>query len=204
MAQRTAHRRHQAINQYLAADKVEDICQQLACSKSWLYKWRERYDANNPAWVQERSKRPQHPPTPTPEHVARAIVSLHVTLRHHGRGGSATAIMQALTQQGIAPVPSRRTMYRILCRHHREVKSRGARSARRVCPVVTGRLDHTADVVNAYRVLLLTRACTLTGERLTFLLSLPRTVRGHRYVSRSQNPDRWVSALVMGVTSAPP
>jgi transposase-like protein len=129
MSQRTEHRRHQAINKYLAEDKVEDICQQLACSKSWLYKWRDRYDANNPTWVQEHSKRPKNHPTQTPEHVAPAIVSLHVTLRHNGIGGGATAIMQALTQQGIAPMPSRRTIYRIVCRYQQEVKEHGSRSS---------------------------------------------------------------------------
>jgi len=38
-------------------------------------------------------------------------VSLSLTLRHNGTGGGVTAIMQALTQQGIEPVPSRRTLY---------------------------------------------------------------------------------------------
>jgi transposase-like protein len=122
MSQRTEYRRSQALNHYLAEDKVEDICRQLACAKSWLYKWRGRYDATNPAWVQERSKRPQHSPTQTPEHVARAIVSLYGMLRHNGTGGSVTAIMRALTQQGIEPVPSRRTIYRIVRRHQKEVK----------------------------------------------------------------------------------
>ena len=79
MDQRTAHRRHQALDHYLAEDKVEDICRQLACSKSWLYKWRDRYDATNPAWAQELSKRPKNSPTQTPEHVVRAIVSLDET-----------------------------------------------------------------------------------------------------------------------------
>ena len=79
MAQHTEQRRHQAIDQYLAEDKVEDICRQLACAKSWLYKWRNRYDAHNLAWVQERSTRPKHSPTQTPAHVARAIVSLDET-----------------------------------------------------------------------------------------------------------------------------
>ncbi len=122
MSPRTAQRRHQAIDKYLADDKVEDICRQLAGSKSWLSKWRKRYDANNLAWVRARSTRPKHSPTQTPEHVAQAIVSLHVTLRHNGTGGSATAIMRALTQQGIEPVPSRRTIDRIVHRHSQEVK----------------------------------------------------------------------------------
>ena len=80
MSPRTAQRRHQAIDQYLADDKVEDICRQLVCAKSWRYKWRDRYDAHNPAWAQERSTRPKSPPTQTPANGARAVVSLHVTL----------------------------------------------------------------------------------------------------------------------------
>jgi transposase-like protein len=122
MAQHTEQRRHQAIDQYLAEDKVEDICRHLACSKSWLYKWRNRYDAHNATWAQERPNKPKSHPTQTPEHVERAVVSLHLTLRHNGTGGGATAIMQALAQQGIEPVPSRRTIYRIVRRHHTEVK----------------------------------------------------------------------------------
>ena len=129
MTQRTAHRRHQALDRYLADDKVEDICRHLACSKSWLYKWRARYDATNPGWVRERSTRPKHSPTRTPEHVARAIVSLYETLRHNGTSGSATAIIRALTQHGLEPVPSRRTMYRIIRRYHTEVKAHGSRAS---------------------------------------------------------------------------
>ena len=122
MSQQTEYRRHQAINKYLAEDKVEDICRQLTCAKSWLYKWRDRYDARNPTWAQERSKRPKSHPTQTPESVERAVVSLHLTLLHNGTDGGVTAITQALTQQDIEPVPSRRTIYRILRRHHKGVK----------------------------------------------------------------------------------
>jgi hypothetical protein len=129
MAQHTAQRRHQAMDHYLADDKVEDICRPRVCSKSWLSTWRNRYEANNATWAQERPKKPQSHPTQTPAHVARAVVSLRLTLRHNGTGGGATAIMQALAQQGLEPVPSRRTMYRMVRRHHTEVKSRGSRSS---------------------------------------------------------------------------
>jgi transposase-like protein len=122
MSPRTVHRRHQAIDQYLAEDKLEEICRQLACSKSWLYTWRNRYDATHAAWAQEHPKRPKNHPTQTPEHVAGAVVSLHLTLRHNGTSGGVTAIMQALAQQGMEPVPSRRTIYRIVRRHHTEGK----------------------------------------------------------------------------------
>jgi len=122
MAQPTEQRRHQAINHSLAEDKVEDICRQLACAKSWLYKWRGRYDAQNPAWAQERSKRPKSHPTQASESVERAVVSLPLTLAHNGTGGGVTAITHALTQHGRAPVPSRRTIDRIVRRHYKGVK----------------------------------------------------------------------------------
>ena len=88
MSQRTAHRRHQALDHYLAEDKLEDICRHLACSKSWLYTWRNRYDATNPAWGQERLHKTQaltRPTRPTTSH--RAVVSLpcNVTPQRHRR-----------------------------------------------------------------------------------------------------------------------
>ena len=122
LSQHHEQRRRQAIDHYLAEDKVEDICRHLACSQSWRYKWRKRDDAPNAAWAQERPKRPKSHPTHTPEHVERAVVSLRLTLLHNGTGGGAAAIIQMLTQQGIEPVPSRRTMYRMLHRYHKEEK----------------------------------------------------------------------------------
>ncbi len=72
-----------------------------------------------------RATRPTHP-----EHIAQAVVSLHLTLRHHGTGGGVVAIIQALAQQGVEPVPSRRTLYRIVRRYHTEVKEHGAHASR--------------------------------------------------------------------------
>ena len=46
-------RRKQAIARYLAGDKIEDICRQMPCSKSWLYKWKARYLADDPSWVRK-------------------------------------------------------------------------------------------------------------------------------------------------------
>ena len=33
-------RRQHAMARYLAGDKIEEICRELSCSKSWLYKWK--------------------------------------------------------------------------------------------------------------------------------------------------------------------
>ena len=121
MPQRTAHRRHQALAQYLADDKVEDICRHLACSKSWLYKWRDRYLATDPSWSAARSRRPKTTPTKTPQRIAQVVVALRQTLAQQGKDCGVVAIQQALAQQGIAPVPAQRTIYRILHRYAKEV-----------------------------------------------------------------------------------
>ncbi len=47
-------------------------------------------------------------------------MSLPLTLRHNGTGGGVTAMMPALAPQGMAPVPSRRPIDRLVRRHHTE------------------------------------------------------------------------------------
>ena len=67
-------RRQDAIERYLAGAPIETICREMGGSKSWLYKWKNRYEASKPTWCQERSRRPQRTPTQTPEALERAIV----------------------------------------------------------------------------------------------------------------------------------
>jgi len=104
------HRRHQAVARYLAGDHIEAICRDLHCAKSWLYKWKARYQADNPGWATRRSTRPHATPNQTPQPMAQRIVTLHQTLGQSGQRASAAAIQQALQHQGLAPVPSLRTI----------------------------------------------------------------------------------------------
>lgn len=114
------HRRHQAIARYLAGDKIEAICRDLHCAKSWLYKWKARYQADDPGWATGRSTQPKSRSRQTPQPIVQSVLMLHHTLVQSGQQGSAAAIQQGLTQQGIAPIPSRRTIYRILQRQAQE------------------------------------------------------------------------------------
>ena len=123
MAQAHEQRRQRAIDRYLAGDPIEDICRDLAYSKSWLYKWRDRYLATDPSWSAARSRRPRTTPTKTPQRIAQVVVALRQTLAQHGKDCGAAAIQQALAQQGIEPVPSQRTIYRLLHRSAKEVTS---------------------------------------------------------------------------------
>ena len=70
------HRRQQAMARYLAGDKIEVICRDLHCAKSWLYKWKARYQADNPAWATRRSTQPKRKPSQTPQPDCRAYSHL--------------------------------------------------------------------------------------------------------------------------------
>ena len=111
------HRRHQAIARYLAGDPIEAICRELHCAKSWLYKWTARYQADDPGWATGRSTQPRRQPRQTPQLIAEHVSTLRRTLAQSGAQESAAAIQQGLKQQGVEPIPSLRTIYRLLQRH---------------------------------------------------------------------------------------
>jgi len=122
MSPRLEHRRQQAIARYLAGDKIETICREIGCSKSWLYKWRDRYQADHPAWTQALSRRPETSPAQLAAHIEEEIVHLRHALLPLGAGpASAATIQQALQAKAIAPVPALRTIYRVLQRRAKEV-----------------------------------------------------------------------------------
>jgi transposase-like protein len=118
-------RRQEAIERYLAGEPIEVICREMGCSKSWLYKWKNRYQVTEPDWVEERSRRPQTSPTKTPEALEAEIVRLGQTLSPDGSGSvSADVIRDHLRHPGGDSIPSRRTIYRILKRQAKEVNAR--------------------------------------------------------------------------------
>jgi transposase len=115
-------RRQEALERYVAGEPIEVICREMGCSKSWLYKWKNRYEGTEPEWVEERSRRPQSTPTKTPDALEAEIVRLRQTLSSGGLGPvSADGIREPLRQHGGDSIPSRRTIYRILKRQTKEV-----------------------------------------------------------------------------------
>jgi putative transposase len=116
-------RRQPALVRYRAGEKIAALCRDLHCSKSWLYKWKARYQADDPGWAKGVSTHPRHTPSQTPEPMAQRVVTLRRTLVQSGQRGSAAAIQQGLQQQGLEPIPSLRTISRILQRHEQEAIS---------------------------------------------------------------------------------
>ena len=115
-------RRQLAVQRYLDGDPIEVICREMGCSKSWLYKWRDRYQADDPTWAQEVSRRPMTSPAKLSDTLEQDIVRLRQTSLSTGVGpASAADIRQALKDKASGPVPSLRTIYRVLQRHEKEV-----------------------------------------------------------------------------------
>jgi transposase-like protein len=115
-------RRHLAVKRYLDGDPIEVICQEMGCSKSWLNKWSDRYQAGDPTWAQEVSRRPATSPAKLSTTLEEKIVHLRQTAGSTGAGpASAATIRQALKDTGVEPIASRRTIYRVLQRHEKEV-----------------------------------------------------------------------------------
>ena len=115
-------RRQLAMKRYLDGDPIEVICREMGCAKSWLYKWRDRYQADDPTWAQEVSRRPMTSPAKLSATLEQAILRLRQTALSTGAGpANAAAIRQALKATAIGPVPSLRTIYRVLRRHAKEV-----------------------------------------------------------------------------------
>src|SRR5215470_10198833 len=78
------YRRQLAVKRYLDGDPIERICQEMGCAKSWLYKWKQRYQAAEPTWSQERSRRPKTTPAKTPEAIEAILIALRQTLAPDG------------------------------------------------------------------------------------------------------------------------
>jgi len=78
------HRRHQAIARYLAGDPIETICRELHCAKSWLYKWKARYQADDPGWATGQSTQPRRKLRQTPQRIAQHVVTLRRMLVQSG------------------------------------------------------------------------------------------------------------------------
>lgn len=113
-------RRKQAVTRYLDGENIETICHEMRCAKSWLYKWKNRYQPDDPEWAMSHSTQPQHNPRQLPQSIEQRIVAWRRTVAPNGERWSAAAIQKELQQQGIESIPSIRTIYRILQRHDRD------------------------------------------------------------------------------------
>jgi len=116
--------RQQAIRMRLAGDGVSLICQSLHRSPTWFHKWWQRYLAAGGEGLYDLTRARHAIVNRTPAHIERAILAIRRRLAARATAQTryallgAPTIAQELKNLGFTPVPTLRTIERVLQRAH--------------------------------------------------------------------------------------
>jgi hypothetical protein len=106
-----------AVQRLRNGEKPEAICTSLGRSKSWLYKWADRFDADDNSWSESISRQPLTVASRTPKEVEEIVKMVRLSLYNKDQFCGAQAILWELEDLGVKPLPSLRTINRILSRN---------------------------------------------------------------------------------------
>jgi putative transposase len=106
-----------AIQRFLDGEKPESICVSFGCSRTWLYKWLSRYFQNESCWYSDQSKRPLSNPLRTSAEIEEIVKMVRLSLYNRDLFCGAQAIRWEMEEMNVQPLPSIRTINRILYRH---------------------------------------------------------------------------------------
>jgi putative transposase len=115
--------RQRAISLRLAGRSVKYICAALGRVEAWFYKWWRRYLEDGPNGLYDLTRANHHVAQRIPPELERTILSVRRRLQAHATPATrysligATAILSELTTLGIRPLPSERTIERVLERN---------------------------------------------------------------------------------------
>ncbi len=116
--------RHQAIRMRLAGESVLLICRTLQRSTVWFHKWWQRYLELGTEGLYDLTRANHQVVNRTPPQIERIVLSIRRRLAAHATPQTRYAFVGAATIQtelralGYMPVPTRRTIERILQRAH--------------------------------------------------------------------------------------
>jgi len=119
--------RKRAVTRYQRGESPSAICASMGYSRDWLYKWIDRFDAADPTWAEERSRRPATSPSRATDATERAVLTVRHALVSSGVFCGAQAIRWELETLKVDPLPSVRTINRILRRYGMEPQRRTGR-----------------------------------------------------------------------------
>jgi transposase InsO family protein len=95
---------------------VREFCRRHGISPSTFYKWRTRFKVDGLDGLQELSRRPNRSPSLLSADVEDAIVAARKQLDDDGWDAGPDSVLDRLARDGIAVVPSRATIWRVLRR----------------------------------------------------------------------------------------
>jgi transposase InsO family protein len=107
-----------AAERFNNGEKPESICVSLGRSRAWLYKWvkRRTESNNNEFWSENQSRRPQNI-SQTPKEIEEVVKFVRLKLYNRDLFCGAQAILWELEDLDVTPLPSLRTINRILSRN---------------------------------------------------------------------------------------
>jgi transposase InsO family protein len=114
--------RQRAIQLRLTGESIQSICRILHRSRDWFHRWWRRYRAKGPAGLFELTRINHHPRRLAPD-VERTILAIRQRIESQTHPGTrysligAQSILAELEALHIRPVPSLRTIERVLQRH---------------------------------------------------------------------------------------
>jgi len=140
-----------AVQRFKAGESSEAICTSLCRSKAWLYKWVARYLESSNDWNESRSRRPLSTPTHTPSEIIEMVKMIRLNLYNQDLFCGAQAILWEMEDLGAKPLPSLRTINRILAKneltHRRTGKYEAKGTLYPVLPSTYPNQTHQADLV---------------------------------------------------------
>ena len=173
-----------AVQRFRAGESPESICVSLGKSKFWLYKWVKRYNQDDTLWFENRSRRPHSTPHRTTAEIEQIIKIVRLNLYNRNLFCGAQAILWELEDLGVQPLPSLRTINRILVRNELTHRRAGRYEAKgTLYPVLSSaqpNRTHQADFVGP---------CYLRGPIRFYSLNIidTATVRCGLYPSLSNS-----------------
>jgi putative transposase len=181
-----------AVQRFKSGENPESICTSLNKSKAWLYKWNKRYTDNDESWSESRSRRPIGVATYTPVEVVEIVKMIRLNLYNDDLFCGAQAIHWEMEDIGVKPLPSIRTINRILSRHELTHRRTGKYEAKGTAypklPELRPNQTHQADLVGP---------CYLKGPVRFYSLNVvdTATVRCGLYPSLSKAGQSIIDGL---------
>ena len=140
-----------AVQRFKAGESPESICISLGKSRFWLYKWVKRFNEGDPLWVEDRSRRPLVSSNRTPSEIEEIVKMIRLNLYNRNLFCGAQAILWEMEDLGVDPLPSIRTINRILARndltHRRTGRYEPKGTAYPALPSILPNQTHQADFV---------------------------------------------------------
>ena len=110
-------RRQRAIERLLDGEAFTVVCLSEGVSRSWLYKWWARHARETATWFQDDSRRTHTQPDRTAAEIEEIVQLVRLELYNQAQFCGAQAIRWRLADLAVQPLPSVRTIGRILARH---------------------------------------------------------------------------------------